>query len=311
MTQETTPAPSLGERLAKAFLTFIKVLLRLLVIVILIGLIVAVVYYAAPRLYNQYIFPMQEDIRQLEDSQAAQEQVNQQLIQRIDGLQNRIEVLEIQNDTSKQMLSELDNRINNIESTLDANAQAVQDVQATAIVQIDELNKVNQDMNNELAALERQIQQLEADLADTSEQVASVEELLSAEDTPIAALRRELQLVKAMELLTRASFSLAENNLGLAQEDLQDARDLLSSLLIYVPEYQVEALSAIVDRLDEALGNLPDTPVLAADDLDIAWQLLQRGLPGEPPLGPASEEIVTPTPEGSTPTSQPTETPTS
>jgi hypothetical protein len=32
-------------------------------------------------------------------------------------------------------------------------------------------------------------------------------------------------------------------------------------------------------RLDLALGNLPAFPVIAADDVDIAWQLMMIGLP--------------------------------
>ena len=53
-------------------------------------------------------------------------------------------------------------------------------------------------------------------------------------------------------------------------------------------------------RLDMAMGNLPAFPVIAADDVDIAWQLMMMGLP-------ESEAEIVPT---STPLPPPTFTPT-
>jgi len=35
----------------------------------------------------------------------------------------------------------------------------------------------------------------------------------------------------------------------------------------------------VLSRLDLVLGNLPDFPVIAVDDLNIAWNLLVLGLP--------------------------------
>jgi hypothetical protein len=89
-----------------------------------------------------------------------------------------------------------------------------------------------------------------------------------------------------MELLTRSRLSLVENNAGEAEQDVRAARQLLAGLGGEVPEYQVEALSSIIARLDQALIDLPARPVLAADNLEIAWQLLRSGLPGEPTPGP-------------------------
>jgi hypothetical protein len=73
-------------------------------------------------------------------------------------------------------------------------------------------------------------------------------------------------------------------------------------------------LEVVIQRLDLALSNLPDFPVAASDDLDIAWQILLSGLPQATPTinisgtpSPASTLSVTPSPKVTfTPTPTPT-----
>ena len=90
------------------------------------------------------------------------------------------------------------------------------------------------------------------------------------------------------------------------------------------PRPLADELNAVVQRLDMALSNLPDFPVAASDDLDIAWQILLSGLPqatptvigtitpvgtlSVTPTGHATEVTFTPTPQG-TATIQPSATP--
>jgi len=141
--------------------------------------------------------------------------------------------------------------------------------------------------------------------------VQALESQLQAEDAPISILRRELQIVKAMELLTRSRLFILENNLGLAKDDLSAARDLLASMKVSAS--QVRAQKDILARLDLAIGNLPASPVLAAEDVEIAWQLLLKGLPGEP-LIPTSSYVAptatnTPTSSATLETPQPSTTP--
>lgn len=274
MNDENPNSPSFGDRMANAFLAFIRFLVRLLAILILIGLLAAGVYYGLPALYRQYVQPLQAKVTQLASTQAAQEQNNQQLTQRIDDLQSRVGKLETQSDTDKQNLSSLQTGLENVQSTQQANFGAAEGIQATASVQIE-------DINTSMNALSTQVAGVSTSVARSNREFQSVTERLQTADTPVAELSNELQLVKAMELLTRSRISLVSNNLGLAQQDIGAARDLLTALKPQVPPYQVVALDAITSRLDTAYGNLPDSPVLAADDLEIAWRLLLQGLPGE------------------------------
>jgi hypothetical protein len=109
-------------------------------------------------------------------------------------------------------------------------------------------------------------------------------------------------------MLGRARLYLAQSTFGLAREDVNSARELLVSLQA---ETDDEALDQAIMRLDLALGNLPAFPVVAAGDLEIAWQILMSG---EAPVTttPEPTAVNTPTAEPTleaTPTAIPTATP--
>jgi hypothetical protein len=118
---------------------------------------------------------------------------------------------------------------------------------------------------------------------------------LQIEGTPLENIRNELKMVKAMELLTRSRLLMVANNLGLAQQDLQSASELLNGLQASLPADQQGDLAEIIARLDKASSNLPVRPLLASDDLEIAWQLLLLGLPDQPQSS-TPDVTATPTP---------------
>jgi TolA-binding protein len=305
---------SFGDRMAIAFLAFVRALVTLLVIILVIGLLAAAVIYGGPALYRQYVAPIQNNLAQLQSDQAQQQQTNQQFSQRMDSLQGRITDLESQHDSDKQTLSDLQAQITSLASTQQSSQHAWQSTLAASNSEFDQLN-------NNLAALATQSANLQQKIANTDSNLSYLATAVQSDNLPVAVLRRELQLVKAMEYLTRARISLIANNAGSAQSDIQAAHDLLTALESLVPDYQTSALQAIVNRLDLALGNLPDSPVLASDDLEIAWQLLQKGLPVEAGLTPVPTAIGSLTPaaqlSGSdeqttgTPTPTPSQIPTS
>jgi hypothetical protein len=308
MSAENSQPPekqSFGDRMAVAFLAFVRALITLLAIVLVIGLVAAAVIYGGPALYRQYVAPIQNDLTQLQNGQIQQEQTNQQFSQRMDNLQGRITDLESQQDTAKQTLDELKVQITSLSSTQQASQQAWQSTQTASNNELDQLN-------NRLAALETQLADLQQKVDSMETNLSYLATAMQSENLPVAVLRRELQLVKAMESLTRARISLIANNLGTAQSDIQAAHDQLTALESLVPAYQTSALQTIINRLGLALGNLPNSPVLASDDLEIAWQLLQKGLPDEGGLTPAptASGNLTPAAQLSTPGGQATRTPT-
>ena len=101
---------------------------------------------------------------------------------------------------------------------------------------------------------------------------------------------------RALDVLARARLYLAQSNFGLAKADVQTARDLLAELNA---EKKDEVLTKAIERIDLALGNLPDFPVVASGDLEIAWQIL---VSGNAPASTATPTLVPTEPATSTPT---------
>ena len=304
MTDDSTPSPPFGQRLGRAFGIFFRALIRLLAIVAFILLIGIAAFYAIPALYRQYILPIQTSVNQLSQSQAEQTQINEQILGRLDDIDKRINTLEIRNDTQAQAVDELRAELDGIPRTQQAYVEQLDSTQTAALGMLDQLSA-------DLNALDKKVIRLSNALEQTNSQLQTLDSQLQAEDAPISVLRREVQIVKAMELLTRSRLFILDNNLGLAMDDLRSARDLVASMKVGAS--QENAQKDIVKRLDLALGNLPNSPVLAADDVEIAWQLLLQGLPGEP-LIPTSSYVaptatVTPTPSAAQETPQPTTTP--
>jgi TolA-binding protein len=290
---------SFGDRMAIAFLAFVRALITLLAIILVVGLIAAAVIYGGPALYRQYVTPIQNNVAQLQNAQAQQEQTNQQFSQRLDSLQSRVTDLESQRDANKQAMDELKVQITNVVNTQQTEQQAFQSTRTAANTELDNLN-------SRLADLQKQSADLQQKLANTDDNLSYLATVVQSKNLPVAVLQRDLQLVKTMELLTRARISLIANNLGAAQSDIQAAHDQLVALEDLVPDYQAGSLQSIISRLELALGNLPDSPVLASDDLEIAWQLLQKGLPGETTTTPTpASQLAEP---GGTATPSPTPT---
>jgi len=182
---------------------------------------------------------------------------------------------------------------------------------ATLQTQLDETN-------TRVGELETNIEAHTASLAKLEEMQATLEQEISNQNNSVmVALKREIMLTRSIETVARARLFLSQSNFGLAHDDVKAARDILAELLVDAPAYQVDALNQIILRLDFALGNLPAFPVIAVDDVDIAWQLLMMGLPESaadvvPTITstptPAPFPTFTPTPEA-TPDATATPTP--
>lgn len=102
--------------------------------------------------------------------------------------------------------------------------------------------------------------------------------LSDQESHQAAALSYQVDLLRAVNYLSRSRLYLSESNFGLARADALSARNLLASLQASAPAEQAYALNEALNRLDLALANLPAYPVVAVYDIDIAWQYLADGL---------------------------------
>lgn len=172
-------------------------------------------------------------------------------------------------------------RIVEIANQQERDVLALQAEIATLKTEIADLQERDAQIESQLADIETAIQGHTATLARLDEMQAKFDQAASQQREGLnAELARQVKLTRVIELLSRARLYLSQSNFGQARQDVQLARDLLAGLRADFPESEQAALDAVLFRLDLSLGNLPDFPVIAVDDLNIAWNLLVIDAPG-------------------------------
>jgi hypothetical protein len=280
-------------------------LIRLIFVLALAIAVGVGIYYGVsagiPALDRLYVQPVRNNTNDIANLEARSTQLVEQSATQMAGLQERLTELEVQSDNNKVALAEMDARFSTIEPSLTA--------QEELAIRLDDLETL-------LTTLD---ETLTADLATQSTALASLEDSLNASQSVVNTLRRELeqddfpsdevflelQIVKAMSLLTRSQVFLFQSNFGLAVQDIETARELLS-VLSALPVAEAISFEPILTRLDLILTNLPSQPEQAQADLEVAWNLLIDGLE-RGVSGAEATETPVPTSEG---TSSPELTPT-
>ncbi len=233
--ENVTEKPSFWSRLGRAFVNFLRALIRLILTVAIIVGIGAMLYYGLPYINRTFIAPVERNTA------------------KIDSLESEIATLQSE-------LSDLNIRMDAIETSIESHTASIEKLSGMQTSLETQLKE-----NNDKALLE---------------------------------LKHEVMTTRALDMLGRARLYLAQSNFGLAKEDIQSARDLLADLQ---SETNDDTLKQVIERLDLALGNLPAFPVIAAGDLEIAWQILITGNAAVIPTATitptlAAVETATPTP---------------
>jgi hypothetical protein len=174
---------------------------------------------------------------------------------------------------------------------INALAAKVDTLQTQLTVEVDTLQTQLDETNNRVDAVEKSIEAHTASLTKLDEIQSTLEnEIQTSQDKTLLELKHEVMFTRALDMLGRARLYLAQSNFGLAREDVKSARDLLIALHA---ETKDKVLELAIARLDLALENLPAFPVVAAGDLEIAWQILMSG---EAPATSTPEPITISTP---------------
>lgn len=245
--EETPEQDSFLKRLGRAFVAFLRALVRLIMLVILFTAIGAFLYYGLPYLRTTFLEPVEKNTAQIQ------------------AMEDEIETLQTQ-------LDEMNGRVTVLENSIEGHTASIEKLEAMQ------------------TSLETQLQE--------------------NNDAVLLALKQEVMFTRALDVLARGRLYLAQSNFGLAKSDVQLARDLLAELQATKED---DVLARAIERLDLSLGNLPDFPVIASGDLEIAWQILISGdapaatatftsTPTPPAFGtatatvPTVEQTATPTP---------------
>lgn len=229
-----------------------RFLLRIAVVIIFGIILGSIVYLGIPALYREFVEPVQTNTRQLEalkkELESTQDDIYDQA-NTVDEIYGLIEgSLAQQSETISELSAQsagMDSRVTDLELKVEG-----------------------------VIGWERRLENIDETLGQLGSQVEGFGDKLEELDSPSDRLARQLQLIKAMELITRARYWFIQDNLGKAREDIEFAREVAQGVLNKEQESEVEILTAVVERLDQAIIALELTPVVAADDLEIVWQLL-------------------------------------
>jgi tetratricopeptide (TPR) repeat protein len=167
---------------------------------------------------------------------------------------------------------------------LEENTAQIQELET----EIESLQTQLDEINSRVGVLEDSVEAHTVSIEKLEEMQASLEtQLQENNDAVLLELKHEVMFTRALDILARGRLYLAQSNFGLAKTDVQTARDLLAELQAAKED---DVLAKAIERLDLSLSNLPDFPVVASGDLEIAWQILISG------NAPAATATFTPTP---------------
>ena len=297
---EPGPEPSSeASRFRTAARAFGRGLVRLAIILVILAIVVLVSYLILPLAYRELVMPVRDSTARMQaiETQNAVDQTH--LTETLNGIVNRLNKLEVDRAAQAGQLAGLQTGLDSLRQTQNSLAESL----------------------SILSQLDDELKTLQLDQSNSQARINSIQATLAAPQTRVESLLREVQTLTAMNLLIRAQLNLAENNYGLAKSDLQSARSVLIGLRDSLNPSEQPELNTWIARLDLALNELPASPVLAAGDLEMAYQLLSAGLlpptptPGALFVGATPTPFVTETPApfliGPSATPTPTTTPAS
>ncbi len=276
MVSKTTPSPETKKPQITPKKSIGGIILRLMITIIAAVVLGAVIYFSAvgwiPYLDNRVFQPIDANQKMVQELKETQQSLE-------DQIQRLSETLEY----NQTMLGE---GINAYQSTLDGLEQDLQMLQHEVI----SVQATFELTSHTITVYPQALATL------TAKQDANARHLntLATAQFSSTGIRQEIELLRILELLSRANQYLLHSNFGLAEETLKTAKLELTKLRENLPGFQREVITNILDLVDQVVVDLPAKPALAAEKLELAWQV---GINGLPQLGLGDNTgTITPTP---------------
>lgn len=276
MVSKTTPSPETKKPQITPKKSIGGIILRLMITIIAAVVLGAVIYFSAvgwiPYLDNRVFQPIDANQKMVQELKETQQSLE-------DQIQRLSETLEY----NQTMLGE---GINAYQSTLDGLEQDLQMLQHEVI----SVQATFELTSHTITVYPQALATL------TAKQDANARHLnvLATAQFSSTGIRQEIELLRILELFSRANQYLLHSNFGLAEETLKTAKLELTKLRENLPGFQREVITNILDLVDQVVVDLPAKPALAAEKLELAWQV---GINGLPQLGLGDNTgTITPTP---------------
>jgi hypothetical protein len=246
------------------FVRFLRGFLRLILSLIIGILIGAGLYFGFQYLYERVAIPIEQNTAVI---QALDTRVNQQwtlLNEKNIEIEDRVSALE--ND--QQLISD---QISEILVQIEQNAADLDAYQIKHSDLIENLEEIDESISD-LIEQDKVFSSQNEDFQDTIDSMDV--------DKKIQPIQQEVAIFKILLQINRSRLFLLENNLGLAQDELMLAQEMLATLIDITTPAQEEEFLLWEARLDLAISHLPDNPILANDDLEILWTMMANGFNG-------------------------------
>jgi len=276
MVSETNPSPESNKPQNKPKISVGGILLRLMVTIIAAVILGAVIYFSVvgliPYLDNRVFQPIDNNQTMVQELKENQKALEDQILELSETL-----------EFNQTLLGE---GISAYQSTLDEMQQNIQTLHHDVI-------SVQEDFDFRGYTITVYPQMMATLSAKQISNSRNLDALATAQFNS-SSINHDLDLLRILELLSRANQFLLHSNFGQAEEALLAARLDLLNLQESLPYYQRELISNILNLVDQVIADLPAKPALAAEKLELAWQL---GINGLPQLdGEGYSGTITPTP---------------
>jgi hypothetical protein len=256
------------------------ILLRVILVLVAGCLVGAVIYFAA----SGWVPYLDQRVFQPIDT-------NQALVQELKATQNALEI----------QISSLQATINGNQSETESDTAATLDQLSEDVVNMQSEVDNNTYYGGTIAP---------ALIATVSARQESNSRNLSALATAQmrdSGNRQELELLRTLDLLTWAHQYILHDNYGLAENELDAARDNLSVMITMVPPKQRVVVLEMLNLVDQCIADLPSRPAVAAEKLQLAWHMGVTEFQNDSSYDQGGTVTPTPyiTPTPSTPTPTP------
>ena len=252
---ETQNTTDVWGRLWKTIGHLLGVLLRVLFVIVVAVLLAAAVYFGAPWVYRQLVYPVQSNVTRLALLQHQVDETNAQWTENFSAQQQRITDLESQLAVQGERIASLETNQSRMDETLVE--------QQTAL---DELSSTVDAIFNDYASLE-EVETLHDEFTALQESVTLADQVAGQLDT----LEYRIILMQAWQEIFKTHLYLTESNVGDAETTLALAMTHLDQAAALGPEDEQEAITTIQAHLTRAASHLREQPILAAQDLESAW----------------------------------------
>ncbi len=327
MTQENYPveSQSSGRGGWNLLRTILLTLFRLMIVVLVLLGFAALIYWGVPLIYQEFMVPVEDNTIAIRVLETRQDYTEEFAGQQMEQIGDRLGELELDADSSKEAINELQIGLQQAQGTIDEHGER--------LTELDGIYAMMDTQADSIAELSDRLDMLKASV-ETHGRI--LDEILISTDTPavdpVVMVEQQLDLLRVMGYLTEARLSLLQDIPQAAQGHLQAAKDILIDMHMDVYDFQTKWLTRMFYEIDLAALSLPEATDVAGEQLVEAWALVAAGLPTseedairmesdwEPPVPPVESEDVTETPtptptpsveEGTlSPTPEPTQPPT-